>query len=258
MPSYKGHIIKSGDKLLFRTDGDRLLFPEQSPVSIKAAGEHFQIASDDSNFIAYTADGDLSVLPPGFVLTGLRAAYPKMNASDYRCAAKAMELLFWDSGNKFCGRCGAPMKRSTEISKVCSCCANEVFAQVSPAIIVLVRRGREALLVHARNFTRPFFGLVAGFVETGESLEECVAREVMEETSLIVKNISYVGSQAWPYPNSLMLGFTADYDSGELAFADGELTEGGFFTPENLPLLPPPPSIARALIEAWLDETRRG
>lgn len=108
-------------------------------------------------------------------------------------------------------------------------------------------------MVHARNFTRPYFGLVAGFVETGESLEECVAREVWEETRLKVKNVRYAGSQPWPYPNSLMVGFTAEYDSGTLCFADGELTEGGFFTADNLPLLPPKPSIARSLIEQWIE-----
>lgn len=162
-----------------------------------------------------------------------------------------------NAGSRYCGACGAPMRRSTEISKICTACGREVFAQVSPAIIVLVRRGREALLVHARNFSRPFFGLVAGFVETGESLEQCVRREVMEETSLRVKNIRYAGSQPWPYPNSLMLGFTADYESGELRFADGELSEGGFFSADNLPLLPTPPSIARRLIEEWIAEIKK-
>ncbi len=170
----------------------------------------------------------------------------------YTAASKASELLYWDSESRFCGRCGAPMERSSEISKRCSVCGHEIWPSVAPAIIVLVRRGEKALLVHARTFSRPFFGLVAGFVETGENLEECVRREVREETSLEIKNIRYFDSQQWPYPSQLMLGFTAEYESGELHFADGELTAGGFFSRDNLPLLPEPPSIARRLIEDWL------
>lgn len=250
------YIVKSGNKLLFKRVADRLAFLDTPPEYISRAGEEFLIQSKEYRYIAYETDSELLDLPNGYVWYGLREAYSFIDSSDYSCAAKALELLYWDAGSKFCGRCGSSMQRSTDISKKCTACANEIFAQVSPAVIVLVRRGREALLVHARNFTRPVFGLVAGFVETGESLEECVAREVLEETSLSVRNISYVASQAWPYPNSLMLAFTADYASGELAFADGELTAGGFFTPENLPQLPPHPSIARSLIEAWLEETR--
>lgn len=248
------HIVKTAGKILFRRDADKLSLPAQLPYGIEPAGESFTIRASSADYIAVEASSPMLSLPEGYVLSGLREAFPLLDPQDYRNAGKAMQLLYWDTASKYCGKCGAPMTRATEISKKCTCCSTEVFAQVSPAIIVLVRRGREALLVHARNFTRPFFGLVAGFVETGETIEECVEREVREETSLTVKNVKYVASQSWPFPNSLMLGFTADYDSGQIAFADGELTEGGFFTPDNLPMLPPPPSIARTLIESWLAE----
>ena len=118
-------------------------------------------------------------------------------------------------------------------------------------MVVLVIRGREALLVHAASFRRPFYALVAGFVETGETLEQCVAREVREETTLEIDDIRYRGSQSWPFPSQLMLGFTARYRSGDLAFADGELTAGAFFSRDSLPMLPTPPSLSRALIDAW-------
>lgn len=230
-----------------------MTFPDILPAGI----EH-RPASLEFNIGEYKAFdvGTECLLPDGFVLLSLREANPRMSEKDYRAAGKAMELMHWDAGSRFCGTCGKPLVRASEISKKCPECSHEVFAQVSAAIIVLIHRGDEVLLVHARNFSRPYFGLVAGFVETGESLEECVLREVMEETSLRVKNIRYVGSQPWPYPNSLMLAFHAEYESGEIKFADGELTDGGFFLLDSLPLLPPPPSIARRLIDEWLSERR--
>ena len=129
----------------------------------------------------------------------------------------------------------------------------EYFPQLSPAVVVLVTKGEEALLVHAANFKRPFHALVAGFVETGETLEECVAREVREETTLEIEDIRYFGSQSWPFPHQLMLGFTARWREGEVRFADGELTSGGFFRRDALPELPTPPSLSRAIIDAWIE-----
>lgn len=146
------------------------------------------------------------------------------------------------------------MYRHTEISKICDNCHNEIFPQLSPAILVLVRKNEKALLVHAKTFSRPFFGLVAGFVETGESLEECVVREVREETSLEIENVKYVGSQPWPFPANLMIGFTADYKNGEINFVDEELDAGEFFDVEHLPEIPSYPSLARKMIDDWMNE----
>ena len=150
----------------------------------------------------------------------------------------------------------------TVISRRCTGCGQEIWPQLNTAIIVLVHRGDEALLVKAKTFRRNFFGLVAGFVETGESLEECVAREVREETSLVITNIRYFGSQPWPYPLGLMIGFHADYVSGEVTFADGELKDGRFFRKDNIPTyddgtfaIPGPESMARRLIDDWLKTT---
>lgn len=127
------------------------------------------------------------------------------------------------------------------------------MAQLNTAIIVLVHKGEEALLVKAKSFRRDFYGLVAGFVETGESLEECVRREVHEETGLTITNIRYFGSQPWPYPMGLMVGFHADYESGDIALIDGELREAAFFRRDNLPTIPEKLSMARMLIDSWVD-----
>ena len=145
------------------------------------------------------------------------------------------------------------MEQQTPIMKKCPECGNEMYPPVSTAIIVLIRKGKEILLVHARNFRGTFHGLVAGFLETGETLEQCVEREVMEETGLRVKNITYFGSQPWPYPSGLMVGFIADYESGKIKLQADELSSGAFYSKDNLPEIPRKLSIARKLIDWWLE-----
>lgn len=188
-----------------------------------------------------------------FVTMGLRESWNVLPRQFYNAAGKAAELLYWDDNTRYCGRCGAPMKQETSISKRCTNCGKEVWPQVSPAIIVRIRRGNDILLVHARNFRRSeMYGLVAGFVETGETLEECVMREVREEVGLTITNIKYFGSQPWPYPCGLMIGFTADYVAGELHLQEAELSRAGWFNKDNLPIIPDKMSIARKLIDDYL------
>lgn len=189
---------------------------------------------------------------PRFEMCGLRPSYYKLSPELYQKAGKCEELLYWDQNTKFCGVCGGQMKMHTDISKRCEECGKEVWPSLATAIIVLVHRGDEVLLVHARNFRGNFFGLVAGFVETGESLEEAVHREVMEETGLTITNLRYFGSQPWPYPSGLMVGFHADYVSGEIKLQQEELAAGQWFTKDNLPEIPEKLSIARRIIDDWL------
>jgi NAD+ diphosphatase len=193
---------------------------------------------------------------PRYEMCGLRQSYYKLTAEEYGKAGKCHELLYWDQNTKFCGVCGGPMKFHTDISKRCEHCGKEVWPQLATAIIVLVRKGNEVLLVHANNFRTDFYGLVAGFVETGETLEEAVHREVMEETGLHIKNLRYFGSQPWPYPCGLMVGFTADYDSGKIHLQRSELSKGSWFDKDHLPHIPEKLSIARKLIDAWLEELK--
>ncbi len=182
----------------------------------------------------------------------LRQSFDILTPQMYQLAGKGAELLYWDSNTKFCGVCGAPTKWHTAISKHCTQCGKELWPSLAIAIIVRIKRDDQILLIHARNFRGPYYGLVAGFVETGETLEECVHREVWEETGLRIKNIQYFGSQPWPYPCGLMVGFTADYLDGELKLQKEELQKGGWFTKNNLPQIPGKASIARQLIDDWL------
>ena len=192
-------------------------------------------------------------LAPGYEMCGLRQSYYKLSQPLYLKAGKCEELLYWYRNNQFCGVCGSPLKMHTAISKKCPQCGKEVWPLLSTAIIVLIQRGDEVLLVHAHNFRGNFFGLVAGFVETGETLEEAVAREVKEETSLSIKNIRYVASQPWPYPCGLMVGFFADYESGSIHLQHSELAPGGWFSKDHLPTIPEKLSLARKLIDRWLE-----
>lgn len=186
-------------------------------------------------------------------MVGLRASFDILPRDLYLKAGKGAEILYWDRNTKFCGVCGAPMKLHTDISKRCTNCGKEVWPQLATAIIVLVRRGDSILMVHAHNLRGRYYGLVAGFVETGETLEECVRRELMEETGVRVKNIRYFGSQPWPYPCGLMVGFYADYVEGELHLQRSEIACGGWFSRDHLPEIPGRMSMARMLIDAWLE-----
>lgn len=186
----------------------------------------------------------------------LRKAWERLGDEKWERAARAQELANFRCAHRYCGYCGGHMHIASEISMKCEDCQREIWPALSPAMVVLVTRneGEEALLVHAANFKYPeVHALVAGFVETGETLEQCVAREVKEETSLEIENIRYVGSQSWPFPGQLMTGFVAEYKGGELQFADGELTSGGWFTRDNHPALPSQPSLSRRIIDLWLD-----
>ena len=185
---------------------------------------------------------------------GLRASYDYLDPILHKIAGKAYELIYWDQHSRFCPSCGTKTVMQTTISKQCPNCKYEIYPVVSPAILVLIRKGDAILLVHARNFRGSFYGLVAGFLETGETLEECVRREVMEETGLEINNITYFGNQPWPYPSNLMVGFIADYVSGTIRLQDEELSEGAFFTKDNLTELPRKLILARKMIDWWLEQ----
>ena len=185
----------------------------------------------------------------GYKMMGLRETFDVLDSECYALAGKARELLYWNDNSQFCGMCGCPMKFHTNISKRCTNCGKEVWPALATAIIVAITRGEEILLVQSKNFRGDYMGLVAGFVETGESLEEAVKRETLEETGISIKNIQYAGSQAWPYPSGLMIGYTAEYKSGNLQIQRSELNKGGWYNLRNLPAIPGKVSLARQLID---------
>lgn len=237
-----------GELLLVKTaDGYRL--PFENEVETVPNSETFRFG----DYLACSLE-DVTDMASGHIeRRGLRESWDAIAEEEYCAASKALELLNWNSEERYCCKDGERLQRHSEISKMCPKCGCEYFPRLNPAVIVLVKRGEEALLVHAKTLRNPVMALVAGFVETGESLEECVAREVKEETDLEIQNIRYYGSQSWPFPHQLMVGFTAEYLSGEINFSDGELTSGGFFTRDNPPSIPSMPSLSRMIINAWLN-----
>ena len=226
---------------------------EEPPVSVAADAHILNVSPmDDGTAVKALA---IAEAPDDarYEMCGLRQSFYKLSLPLYLKAGKAQELLYWDRNTRFCGVCGTPMEMDTDISKRCSNCGKTVWPQLATAIIVLINRGDDLLLVHARNFKTDFYGCIAGFVETGESLEEAVRREVMEETQLKIKNLRYFKSQPWPYPCGLMVGFFAEYESGELKLQDEELSRGGWFNKNSLPTIPEKLSLARMLIDDWLE-----
>lgn len=230
-------------------------FANQPPTELKP-WTHLMEVTAPNGVKVYTYKIDVPVSAeqhPTLQMCPLRQSYYKLPRELYLIAGKCQELLYWDQNSRFCGVCGAPMKMQTEISKRCTECGKEVWPQLATAVIVLIHRDDEVLLVRAKNFRRDFYGLVAGFVETGETLEEAVAREAMEETGVRIDNIRYFASQPWPYPCGLMVGFNADYVSGEIHLQKSEIAKGGWFRRDNLPQIPEKLSIARMLLDAWME-----
>jgi NAD+ diphosphatase len=232
--------------------GFSIPFQEEAPTEVKPwTFIHNITPLDDAEVKTYIIDTPV-IENEKYAMVGLRASYQVITYPLYLKAGKCQEILYWDANTQYCGVCGGKMKMHTDISKRCENCGKEVWPQLATAVIVLIHKDDKVLLVHANNFRTDFYGLVAGFVETGETLEEAVKREVMEETSLKIKNIKYFGSQPWPYPCGLMVGFTADYESGEIHLQRSEIGKGGWFGKDNLPTIPEKLSIARKLIDSWL------
>ena len=246
-------FIFFNDQLLLQKKGETYTIPYNinPPVPVKNVLE-VNLLED---MPACTASVDTPLEETAeYLPMGLRASYDYLDPILHKIAGKAYELIYWDQHSRFCPSCGTKTVMQTTISKQCPNCKYEIYPVVSPAILVLIRKGDAILLVHARNFRGSFYGLVAGFLETGETLEECVRREVMEETGLEINNITYFGNQPWPYPSNLMVGFIADYVSGTIRLQDEELSEGAFFSKDNLPELPRKLSLARKMIDWWLEQ----
>jgi NAD+ diphosphatase len=167
---------------------------------------------------------------------------------------RSYHISQWRKDSLFCGSCGAPNKDAEQgiVARQCSACGRLEFPRISPAVITIITNDKgEAVLAHNKTFTSGFYSLIAGFNEAGENLEETVAREIKEEININVKDIRYVLSQPWPFPGSLMIGFSARYDGGELKPDGIEIDDAKWFSREALPSLPPSASVSRFLIDLW-------
>jgi NAD+ diphosphatase len=192
--------------------------------------------------------------PEGMVFRDLRSLWG-VEEDFFLKAGRAKQIVEWNRTHRFCGRCGTETEFGSEpLAKTCPRCGMTFYPRLSPAAIVLIRYGDRVLLARAPGFPPGMYSVLAGFVEPGESLEETINREIREEVGVKVKNVQYFGSQPWPFPNSLMIGFTADYAGGELRKEPEEIEDAGWYSVDDLPALPPRVSIARALIDQFVAE----
>jgi NAD+ diphosphatase len=219
---------------------------------------HFVGIVDDHAWWAVDVPGDED--PSYGAAVELRRYYDGVADHEWLAAGRAVQLVEWARTHRFCGRCGEPTELAAgERAMRCPACSLLAFPRLSPAMITLVTRGdpgpdQEALLARGVQWQVPMYSCLAGFVEPGESLEAAVVREVDEEVGVAVANPRYFGSQPWPFPNSLMIGFRADYAGGEIVCDPSEILDAGWYRKEDLPMIPPGISIARKLIDAWLAE----
>ena len=246
-----------GNELLVRVEADAARLPEGGEWTEwgwEAQRSHHQLGEWAGRF-CYAAELAADAEPPeGWRFIGLRALWGLVDEPTWHFAGRAVQIVDWDRTHQFCGRCGSPTGRQeTELARRCPTCGMTHFPRLSPAVIVLVRRGDRILLARSPHFPPRMYSTLAGFVEPGESLEQTVEREILEEVGVAVTNVRYFGSQPWPFPNSLMIGFTADYAGGELTPQPGEIEDAGWFSAEDLPVIPPRMSIARKLIDSFLE-----
>jgi NAD+ diphosphatase len=211
---------------------------------------HFLGHLDGTACIAVNLADD-AIEPAGMRFTGLRTLFFKIPDPMLALAARAFQVVDWDRCHRFCGRCGAATHNHPgERSKECPACGLVAYPRVSPAMMALVTRGRELLLARAHRFAPGMFSALAGFVEPGETIEDCVRREVREEVGVEIGAINYFASQSWAFPHSLMIAYTAEYAGGDIRCEDAEIAEARWFPADALPYLPPSVSIARRLIDA--------
>ncbi len=197
--------------------------------------------------------------PGGFAWAGLRSLFSVLDDSHFALAGRALQLIDWDRSHQFCGRCGTPtLSKSEERVRVCPACKLSAYPRVAPAVMALVRRQGQLLLARSPHFPAGMYSALAGFVEPGESLEQCLAREVHEEVGVQISNSRYFASQSWPFPHSLMIAFVCEYASGELRPQPSEIEAANWFDVLQLPKLPSKISIARRLIDAVVAEMRGG
>jgi NAD+ diphosphatase len=244
-----GKLLVSGGG----TTGDP---PPRPPTSAElavfgiAGAPHFLGALDGVECVAIGLADDAAE-PAGWRYAGLRSLFFALPEPLLALAARAFQIVEWDRTHRFCSRCGTPTQdKFGERAKECQACGFVAYPRVSPAMMVLVTRGRELLLARAHRFPAGMFSALAGFVEPGETIEDCIRREVREEVGVEVDSIAYFASQSWAFPHSLMIAFTAEYAGGELRPDEIEIAEVRWFAYDAVPTLPPSVSIARRLIEA--------
>ena len=246
------------DRLVVRHQGGGVALPDAGELTALTPGVRLGLGKIRDQAYCGWSWQDPPELPDGLRLEGLRALFGRLGDSEFQLAGYALQLLNWVAENRHCGRCGCSMAlEQGERALVCSSCRTTIYPRISPAIIVAVTSGGRLLLARSGRFPgRRMFSVLAGYVEPGETLEDCVRREIREEVGLEVRHIRYFGSQAWPFSGSLMVGFTAEHAGGEIRVDGREILEADWFAPDSLPEIPGKISISRQLIDWFVAQHR--
>lgn len=249
-------FLFSGSDILIRRSASVPAIPTPADLSDSALRTIYFGAVDGRPCHAGEFNGSA---PPARDLEriNLRRLYGRLPEAVYTAAAYGRQMAQWDLDNRFCGRCGRLMEdKGDERAKICTACRAVVFPRISPAVIMAVLRDDRILLARSTRFSvSKMFSVLAGYVEVGETLEDCVRREVREEVGIEIRNLQYFGSQPWHYSSSLMIGFTAEYAGGEITPDLSEIAEAGWFARDRMPEIPGWGSIARQLIDWFTDRS---
>ncbi|WP_319579513.1 NAD(+) diphosphatase [uncultured Methanospirillum sp.] len=247
-------IMVQGNSVFFQSNSEpgTILMQEPVPKNL-TSGDHVYLGTcDDLIYYAVEIAPDTS-MPAGWQLSGVRELSEKVPDNEVAIASYAVRILDFHRSTAFCGICGTKTNPvCTERARICPSCSRTIYPRISPAIIVLIKKDEEILLAHSPRFPSGFYSVIAGFNEPGENLEQTIHREVREEVGISVKNIRYFASEPWPFPDSLMIGFVADYAGGEIQIDKNEIDDAGWYTRDTLPEFPSKVSISRALIDAWI------
>lgn len=252
-------LIYMDKKLLMKWNDGKYLIPEVSDLVeiIPNVNDLVYIGKYDGLSCYCIILSEISILPENMELINPREITKLSGDSGlFLLAGTANHILHWYRVNQYCGCCGHKNEdKKDERAKICPNCGNLVYPRISPATITAVFREDKILLAHNRNFKNNLHSLIAGFTEPGETLEQCVKREIQEEVGIKVKNIRYFGSQPWPFPDSLMIAFTAEYESGEIMVDNSEITSADWYHAESLPEIPTTDSIAGKIIRWYRDKS---
>ena len=249
-------IIFYQDKLVFKQESNEFFLNYQDLKSYISVNDTFLIGyKDNIEIYACAANTDASKYDESISLVDLRFILSNLEQDEFLFISRAKQIIYWSQNAQFCGVCGKEnLFSDKEGAFYCECRKTFNYPAISPCIITLIHRNNKILLGRNAYFPKDMFSTLAGFIEAGESCEEALEREVFEEVGIEVKNIRYFGSQTWPFPAQLMIGFYAEYSSGEITLDEDELEEAYWFDVSNLPNIPPKESISGQLIRSYIED----
>lgn len=260
LPKFKNKedmwFVFNNGNMLVSTQNGRLTVPRYSEVEEMVKGvEKIHFLGSYEGINCYTCEGfDLDKKQNEMVSRPLRSLLEAFNDKFFLLCGRALQVINWDRNHKYCGRCGTKMDyREDERSKLCPSCGLINYPRISPAVIVAIVRDRKILLAHNKQFANNMYSVIAGFLDPGETFEDCVKREISEEVGIRVKNIKYFASQPWPFPDSLMVAFTAEYMDGEISVDGVEIDDASWYSVSEIPRIPSKGSVAGRLIHWFIE-----